>query len=118
SDWNGAFLVDSQDPCFTVTYKDSKGNAKKRTYQADINLIGLNVELALRFNMIFFVGTDFNLALTNEVIELGTGIQISPFAVLSLFSDFFSPIKPILQRHKAQDFRDKTIFWGNKNIAS
>lgn len=93
ADWNGGFFVDTQDPRFTVTYKDARGNTKTRTYQADISLVGLNVELALRLNLIFFVGTDFNFHESNKVIELGKGMQVNPGLTLSLFSNFFLPLK-------------------------
>ena len=96
ADFNGGFIVDTQDPRFTVTYKDAAGNTKTRTYQADISLVGLNIELALRLNLIFFVGTDFNFHESNKVIELGKGIQVSPFSVLSPFFDFLSPVSPFL----------------------
>lgn len=77
-DPNGGFILDTQDPKFTVTYKDAKGNVKKRMYKADIQLVGLNVELAFRFNWIFFTDENFNYHDSNKVITLGKGIQINP----------------------------------------
>lgn len=76
-DPNGAFFVDTQNPQFTVTYKDAHGNVKTRTYLADISLLGLNLELAFRFNLIFFTNTDANFYDTDKQIQLGTGFQFT-----------------------------------------
>ncbi len=91
-DPNGAFFLDNQDPRFTVTYKDNDGNVKTRTYQADINLIGLSVELSIRCRWMFFTGTDFNFYDSNKVIELDTGIECRFFPA-PLFIISYIPFK-------------------------
>lgn len=76
-DPNIAFILDEQNPTFTVHYKDKKGHHASRVYESSINSIGLKFELSLKFNMIIFTNTDFNFFETNKNIELGYGIDIS-----------------------------------------
>ncbi len=84
-DANGAFFVDTVDPQFTVTFKDPKGNILTRKYKAAVELIGFNVEFAIRPTLIFMTG-DVNFYDTNKTIELGTGVEISPTLFLKAYS--------------------------------
>ena len=76
-DPNGACMIDNQDPSFPVAYRNAKGEIKTRKYQASINSIGLKLEFAIKFDLIFFTGTEDDFYNTNKVIELGTGIEVS-----------------------------------------
>ncbi len=85
---NIALGMNNQDPIFTVTYCNEKGEIKTRTYQASIDLIGINIEVSCRLSLIFFTNTDANFYNTNQPIELGKGIevggQIAMLAITSL----------------------------------
>ncbi len=74
-DPNFAFLIETQNPAFTVYYKDQAGNVKMRDYQANINTIGLKLELSLKLDLIFFVNTDMNFFDSNKEIKFGNGID-------------------------------------------
>lgn len=76
--FNAAFFLNTQKPEFTVSYKNAAGDVKTRNYQAEMNFVGLNVEVGYRFNYIFFTNTDLNFFETDKKIELGTGVQIWP----------------------------------------
>jgi len=94
-DPNGAFFVDNQDPEFPVVYKDAEGNVKTRRYKASIDSVGIKVEFAVNFDFIFFTGTASNFYDTNNVIELGKGIEMNlwPLAIANtyLFRDSLAP---------------------------
>ncbi|QQR49442.1 hypothetical protein IPF37_01175 [bacterium] len=74
-DPNFAFFVETQNPEFTVQYKDQAGNVKMRSYKANINTIGLKLELSLKLDLIFFVNTDMNFFDSNKEIKFGNGID-------------------------------------------
>jgi hypothetical protein len=76
-DPNVAFIWDNQNPLLKVYYKNDSGQIKQRRYQASINSIGLKFELAIKFNFIFFVNTDFNFYDSDKVIEFDSGIDLS-----------------------------------------
>ena len=76
-DPNFAFILDWQNPEFDVTFKNENGDIKTRTFQANIESIGLKLELAIKFNLIFFIDTDLTLLDTNKKIKLGSGIDFS-----------------------------------------
>jgi len=80
-DTNGAFLINTLDPRFNVQYTNADGQTKTRTFQASINLLGLNLEIALRLNFIFFVGTDIDFYESSQPIQLGMGVEINPFGL-------------------------------------
>ena len=73
---NFALIINKQDPTFTVTYRNPKGEIKNRTYQAAIDLVGINAEISCRFSLIFFTNTDANFYNTNKPIKLGRGLEI------------------------------------------
>jgi len=81
-DPNFALVVGNQNPVFTVTYCDPKGDIKTKKYQASIDLVGINTEAACRINLIFFTNTDANFYNTNKTIELGRGIEIGGSSAL------------------------------------
>ncbi|QQR49443.1 hypothetical protein IPF37_01180 [bacterium] len=74
-DPNFAFFIETQNPEFTVQYKDQTGNIKTRNYRAKINTIGLKLELSLKLDLIFFVNTDMNFFDSNKEIKFGNGID-------------------------------------------
>lgn len=76
-DPNGAFFVDTQDPAFTVFFKNQNGEIKTMRLQADIESIGFKVQFSLNINFIFFVGADFNYIDAHEKINLGVGGEMS-----------------------------------------
>ena len=91
-DLNGAFFVDNQDPSFAVTYCNAKGEVKNRTYQASIDLIGLNIEFGCRFNLFFFTNTDANFYNTNKTIDLGHGVEIGGALLCGALGALTAPI--------------------------
>ena len=74
-DPNWAFFVETQNPELNVAYKDSKGNVKTRKYKAQIKTAGLKIELAVKFDLILFVGTDMDFYNSDKEIVLGTGVD-------------------------------------------
>ena len=74
-DPNLALFIESQNPAFSVVYKDSEGNIKTRSYQAEINTVGFKAEASIKLDLIFFTGTGVNFYDSNKVITLGTGID-------------------------------------------
>jgi len=76
-DPNVALFYDNQNPQFTVAFKNQDGEVKSRTFQGSITSWGLKLQLAVKFNFIFFVGTDLDFYSANKTIELGTGIDLS-----------------------------------------
>ncbi len=82
-DPNMAVFLDHQNPTFTITFENPEGKTKTRTYKASINLIGLNLEWALRFNAIFFVGPALNFYDSNKTIQLGKGFEIFPAKIIN-----------------------------------
>lgn len=74
-DPNFAFFIENQNPAFAIYYKDQAGNVKIRDYQANINTIGLKLELSLKLDLIFFVNTDMNFFDSNKEIKFGNGID-------------------------------------------
>jgi hypothetical protein len=74
-DPNWALIMETQNPAFDVVFKDAAGNAKIRRFQAEINTIGLKLELSIKLDLIFFVNTDLNFYESTETIKLGTGID-------------------------------------------
>lgn len=74
-DPNVAFIWNIQSPKFSISYENEKGEIKERTYKACINSIGLKIQLAVKFNLIFIINNDFDFYTSNKVIELGPGIE-------------------------------------------
>lgn len=112
-DPNGAFFVDNQDPQFTVVYKDAKGDIKTRRYQASIDSMGLKVEFAVSFDLIFFTNTSVNFYDSEKVIELGRGIEMNLFPLTFINTAIFKePFTPWTGR----DFYNPDIHWTGKAI--
>jgi len=76
-DVNGAFFYDPQNPKFDVVFKNSTGDTKVKSFQAQINSIGLKWEFALKLNLVFFVGGNFNYLDSEKPLNLGMGIDIN-----------------------------------------
>jgi len=83
-DPNGTCVVGNQDPRFVVTFKNTAGQLKQRTFQASIDLVGINIELGIRLNLISFVGTPLNFYDSFKPIELGMGVEIAPAKIYRL----------------------------------
>src|SRR4029077_2724964 len=64
---------------------------KTRNFLGSIDTVGLKVELSLRFNLIFFVGTDFDFYESDKVIQLGTGIEIGAISLMEWFVGGLGP---------------------------
>ncbi len=75
-DPNFAFILDTQNPTFNITYKNSNGEIKSRKYKAEIHSLGIKWEATIKFNLIFFVGTDLNFYNTDKKIEIESGFDI------------------------------------------
>ncbi len=92
-DPNVGLLNDNQNPRFTAVFKNSQGAIKKRTFDCRINSVGLKVALGINFAFIFFTG-DIDFENSNQVLKLGTGIDIStafipiPLSLLALHAPF------------------------------
>jgi hypothetical protein len=92
-DPNAGFLNDNQNPRFTAVFKDAQGKIKKRTFDCLINSVGLKIALGFNFAFIFFTG-DIDFENSNQILKLGTGIDISsallpvPFSLLALHAPF------------------------------
>ncbi|MBS1988264.1 hypothetical protein JST56_04690 [Candidatus Dependentiae bacterium] len=94
-DPNAGFLNDNQNPRFTAVFKDAQGKIKKRTFDCLINSVGLKIALGFNFVFIFFTG-DIDFENSNQVLKLGTGVDIStsilpillPFSLLALHAPF------------------------------
>ncbi|MBM3893712.1 hypothetical protein FJ365_04930 [Candidatus Dependentiae bacterium] len=76
-DPNLAFFYNNQNPTFTMTYVNPKGEVKSRTFESSIESWGLKIELSVRIDMIFFTGTNIDFLETDKQIQLGTGIDIT-----------------------------------------
>ncbi|MBY0353817.1 hypothetical protein K2W90_05635 [Candidatus Babeliales bacterium] len=74
-DPNFAFFVETQNPEFTVQYKNQSGEIKMRNYQAKINTIGFKIEASIKLDLILFVNTDMNFYDSNKAIIIGNGID-------------------------------------------
>ncbi|MBX9831071.1 hypothetical protein K2X40_03870 [Candidatus Babeliales bacterium] len=74
-DPNFAFFVETQNPEFTVQYKNQYGEVKMRNYQAKINTIGFKIEASIKLDLILFVNTDMNFYDSNKEIIIGNGID-------------------------------------------
>lgn len=85
-DPNGAFFVDTQDPAFTLLFKNNAGEIKTQRFQADIESIGLKVQLSLNLCFIFFVGADLSYLDAHDKIEFGVGGEIGLGAVTRLLT--------------------------------
>lgn len=92
-DPNAGFLNDNQNPRFTTVFKDVQGKIKKRTFDCLINSVGLKFALGFNFVLIFFTG-DMDFENSNQVLKLGTGIDMSfslfplPISLLALHAPF------------------------------
>jgi len=93
-DPNGALLVDNQDPEFVVAYKDGRGGFKTRRYAASIDSVGLKIEFAINFDLIFFTGTAVNFYESDKKIELGTGFSMSPWPITQSLNLVFGERNP------------------------
>ena len=82
-DPNAGLIWDNQKPSFTIVFKNKEGQIKSRKYDASINSIGLKLALSLNFNLIFFTG-DINFENSNQVLELGTGIDLDLLFITKL----------------------------------
>lgn len=72
---NLALVKDKQKQIIEVKYYNNKGGVKFRKYKANIDLIGIKLEAAVKFNLVIFTD-EFNYYDSDKVIELGTGIEI------------------------------------------
>ena len=75
-DPNIALIGDTQNPSFTIVFKDENGRVKSRDYDARITSWGLKIAFSLNFNLIFITG-DIDFENSNKVLELGKGIDLA-----------------------------------------
>jgi len=74
---NKAFIKDTQNPQFTVSFVNVIGQQRKRTFRAEFVSYGFKYQLALKADIILIVSDDINFANTAEPIELGYGVDLS-----------------------------------------
>ncbi|MFA5074779.1 MAG: hypothetical protein WC436_01620 [Candidatus Babeliales bacterium] len=74
-DANLAFLYNSQNPTFKMSYKNSEGEIKTKTYESQISSWGFKTQFDIKIDFIFFTSTDFSLYEGKKNIELGLGID-------------------------------------------
>ncbi|MBX9831070.1 hypothetical protein K2X40_03865 [Candidatus Babeliales bacterium] len=74
-DPNFAFFFERQNPSFVVYYKNSMGGVKSRVYDSAIYTFGAKIELSLKLDLVFFVGTDINFFDSNKEIVLFPGFD-------------------------------------------
>lgn len=75
--FNKAFIKDTQNPQFIVSFVNALGQKRRRTFQAEFVSYGFKYQLALKANIILIVSDDINFANTAEPIELGYGVDVS-----------------------------------------
>jgi hypothetical protein len=74
---NKGFIKDTQYPEFSVVFKNNAGDVKTKNFQGEFVGYGLKIQLAFKFDFIFFVGTDVNFFDAQEPIELGGGFEFA-----------------------------------------
>jgi hypothetical protein len=75
-DHNIALILDTQNPNFTVTFKNAEGKIKKRKYALIIKSIGFKIELSIKIDVLSILGKNFNYYDTNKVLTLGPGVDV------------------------------------------
>ncbi|MFH1254561.1 MAG: hypothetical protein V1646_03960 [bacterium] len=75
-DPNVALIIDTQNPNFTVTFKNSEGKIKRRKYALIIKSIGFKIELSIKIDIISIFGKNFNYYDTNKELKLGPGVDV------------------------------------------
>lgn len=76
TDFNLALFYDTQNPDLHIRYKNNKNKIKTRKYKSSISSLGIKAELDFRILFIFITDTDFNFYNSDELIELGKGIDL------------------------------------------
>lgn len=77
---NKGFIKDTQYPEFSVVFKNNVGDVKTKSFQGQFVGYGLKIQLAFKFDFIFFIGTDVNFFDSQEPIDLGSGFELG-FAI-------------------------------------
>jgi len=88
---NKGFIKDTQYPEFSVVFKNNVGDVKTKTFQGNFVGYGLKIQLAFKFDFIFFIGTNVNFFDSQEPIELGSGFElgiIPPIPYLAVLGNF------------------------------
>ena len=75
-DPNVALIIDTQNPNFTVTFKNSEGKIKRRKYTLTIKSVGFKIELSIKIDVISIFGKNFNYYDTNKELKLGPGVDV------------------------------------------
>ncbi|MCF7799823.1 hypothetical protein K9L05_02220 [Candidatus Babeliales bacterium] len=74
-DANLALIYNSQNPTFTMSYKNSDGKIKTKKYESAIQSLGYKFQFDIKIDFIFFTNNDFSLYEGKKNIELGLGID-------------------------------------------
>ena len=76
-DPNIGLIGDTINPLITVKFQNEAGEVRTRTYQAHIEMVGVKIEAAFRFDAIFFTNSyHFTYENSDKEIVIGKGIEI------------------------------------------
>jgi len=85
-DPNLACIVETRNPKFSIDFIDSKGQKRSKDFELTFDTVGLKLQIGVNIDAIFFVNTDLNFYTLDKEIKLGTGIEVSSDALVSILS--------------------------------